>query len=512
MALPDPPMRDDPADAERLVLMSEMQRGIWFEERLSPGTLRNHISAAVVISSKFDTDRFEQAVQQVVDLNPLLRAEFTEIDGSPHQSVSCSGPPVSFEFVEGTELSRHDVDDRLRSHHASPFDLASGPPIRFLLLRQADGACVFSIAAHHLVADLWSLVLIWDEIRRLYEDGAINDRRARTKDYADFVRSEHHVLADVAQAHEHYRQRFDAWTSQAVDWIDTTGVGNGLSEIVAVDLTPDEGARVVAIAADLGVSVRSVVLAAFQTALHRDAHLDDVVVGELKANRSARFAALVGCCVNVVPRFAGFTEGLTLRALVEHVEHVDRADRHFDRVPFRALLRGLRPDHGARPFFAAMFAWQRSARIFDESTTTALAFGVDAGQVEVGTFTVEPITMPVRSATSPLTLLAGGGSTGLRLALEYQLEAVSPADVERLARELGSVLRSFASEPDSAISDLDLRPEAERERDEGAWRDAVRELDENVTTLDLINAQIRGRRDTLAVMDSTVSITYGRTR
>ena len=77
------------------------------------------------------------------------------------------------------------------------------------------------------------------------------------------------------------------------------------------------------------------------------------MIGELKANRSARLSALVGCCVNVVPRFGEASTGRTLRDLAEAVDRADREDRLFDRMPVRALLRNLRPDIGAKPFFAA---------------------------------------------------------------------------------------------------------------------------------------------------------------
>ena len=298
---------------------------------------------------------------------------------------------------------------------------------------------MFSIAAHHLVADLWSLVLAGDELRQLYEKGIVEIRPTRTTDYTDFVEAEHEAIADIETATDHYRARFDGWVAPEAEWIDTSQTTDGLAALRGVGLTADEAAGVQRAARELGVSPRSLVLAAFQTAIHRDAHLDSLVVGEVKANRSSRFAAMMGCCANVVPRFAEFGGFCTLRDLAEMIDLADRVDRRFDRVPFRRLLRDLRPDVGPSPFFAAMFAWQRTVGIFDEATTTAFAFGTDASSVDFGEISLAPVAMPVRSATAPLTLLGGTGPSGLVLALEYQLDAVPAATVERLGRAIRAV-------------------------------------------------------------------------
>ena len=71
--------------------------------------------------------------------------------------------------------------------------------------------------------------------------------------------------------------------------------------------------------------------------------------------------------------------------------------------------------------------------------------------------------MPVRSATAPLTLLAGEGPSGLAVsALEYQHDVLPKNHVGRLARSLAVVLEEFTRDPDTVIADLDLRPESER--------------------------------------------------
>ncbi len=117
--------------------------------------------------------------------------------------------------------------------------------------------------------------------------------------------------------------------------------------------------------------------------------------------------------------------------------------------------------------------------------------------------------MPARSATNPLTLLAGGGSADFRLAFEYQEGAITADTVERLGRELRSVLRAVVSEPDACVADLDLRSDEERAFHEAEWHSTIRSFDENVTTLDLIQAQIAERAASVAVSDSMVAITYG---
>ena len=49
-----------------------------------------------------------------------------------------------------------------------PFDLAAGPPIRFALVRLAAGDHLFLVNLHHIVADGWSLGIVFRELEALY--------------------------------------------------------------------------------------------------------------------------------------------------------------------------------------------------------------------------------------------------------------------------------------------------------------------------------------------------------
>jgi len=79
---------------------------------------------------------------------------------------------------------------RIEADYRRPFDLASGPVWRSSLFSSGPTEHVLLITAHHIAVDGWSLLLLLDELRRLYVEhtGGTAAALARVeKQYTDYA-------------------------------------------------------------------------------------------------------------------------------------------------------------------------------------------------------------------------------------------------------------------------------------------------------------------------------------
>jgi hypothetical protein len=96
-----------------------------------------------------------------------------------------------------------------------PFDLATGPLIRFSLIRLAEHEHILLLTIHHIVSDGWSMGVVVREVAALYRaflEGLPSPLPALPIQYADFAHWQRGWLRDGVLA-----QQLDYWKLQLAD-------------------------------------------------------------------------------------------------------------------------------------------------------------------------------------------------------------------------------------------------------------------------------------------------------
>lgn len=492
--------------------LSEAQRAIWLDQSFAPDSVAYHISAAVRILEPVDLHRLRQAIQSVLDTNPLLRATFHEVDGEPVQRIA-DASIVDLEMIDATDWSDVDVDDHLRRHHLRPFDLETGPPVRFTVLTRGTADHVLSFCLHHLVTDLWSNALLGYRIATAYNEleTAATAAAPRRSSYAKHVERERRTLSSprAEDAVNFWRQRVGHYEPAPAPCDrnrppDPVGIG----ALCDVELSQASASALHDSAQRHGVSLRAVVLAAYQVVLHRHTHADQVIVAEALAHRNLRTAQTIGCFINQVPRAATFSAGNTLHGVIRDLDdHVKASQRH-ESIPLPHIARQLGwPLSGLRPLETS-FAWQKTSQRVDAEFASAMVTGQDGAIAEVDGLAAQPLVMPIRSSPSPLTLLAApSDDTGLRLTFEYQPERFDRDTVETLARHLRRVCEAIVDNPDADIDLVGLADDDEQQRRAEEWRAVQRPIEE-LATHELVHRQALATPHAVAVRFGTERVTY----
>jgi glutamate-1-semialdehyde aminotransferase/3-oxoacyl-(acyl-carrier-protein) synthase/acyl carrier protein len=115
-----------------------------------------------------DVPALEQAIQLTVNRHEALKTLKVD-DGGFHIAEKARPKFEILHFNQLTESQQENLAAKFLSKQGSiSFDLSKGPFIRFLLLKINDVHQRLLMTTHHLVADGYSLEIIWSEIGKLY--------------------------------------------------------------------------------------------------------------------------------------------------------------------------------------------------------------------------------------------------------------------------------------------------------------------------------------------------------
>jgi amino acid adenylation domain-containing protein/non-ribosomal peptide synthase protein (TIGR01720 family) len=494
--------------------LSYGQQALWFVHQLDRLSAAYNVHIAFRIHSPLDVGALRSAFQAIVDRHAPLRSTFAEREGIPFQRVA-ERVEVAFSVHDATGLDAAALRRRLLEEVHRPFDLEHGPVFRVALFRTQD-AYDLIFTAHHVVVDMWSTIIILEELAAHYLGTTMPD--TLTLEYRDYVRRQSDMLhGDDGESLFRY-------------WRDTLR-----GDLPTLDLPLDRPrppaqtfrgrSRRFLIDAHIHTSLRSlareesstqfaVLVAAFQAFLHRLTEQDDVLVGAPTAARSRpEWDALVGHFANPVIMRATFGDDPTFRelcrragaAVVGAIEHQD--------FPFPLLVERLQivRDPARSPLFQAMISFERPHRA-EGRNSPAFVFGDEPVRRALGQLEIEPIPLLVDSAQFDLTLVLRESESNLFATLEYNTDLFNDSTIDRWIRHFLVLLEGATKDPDIRVSALPLveAEELGRLARSSVQRDASLNAPESV---DKAIAETASRQPkAVAVVDGPRSLSYGELR
>ncbi|MEH0934717.1 amino acid adenylation domain-containing protein, partial [Micromonospora psammae] len=290
--------------------LSPSQRRLWFLDQLAPDSAAYNTAMAERLRGPLAPAALRAALQAVADRHEVLRWRITRVAGAPQ--VSCDPPgDVPLTVVDLSDLDPADRETALRARlqtgAATRFDLATGPVWRAELYRLDADEHVLALTFHHAVFDGWSQAVLYDQLAAAYRaarDGAaaLGPLPATYADYAVWraARDRLHGPDDLAWWTTHLAGAPTVLELPADRARPAAQTYRG--EFAGAPFPPRLDARVRELAARLGATPSTVLLAAFGEVLRRLVDRTDHVVGVVVADRRlAAVADLVGFFVDVMP-------------------------------------------------------------------------------------------------------------------------------------------------------------------------------------------------------------------
>ncbi|SEO53048.1 non-ribosomal peptide synthase domain TIGR01720, partial [Nitrosospira multiformis] len=444
---------------EDLYPLSPLQSGILFHsvfDKDDQGIYLNQLRADI---EGLDATRFKAAWQAVVSCHPVLRTGFTIQDEKPLQWVSKT---VELPFVEYDWRDREDAERDLealaQAEHASGFDLAKPPLMRFALVRLADDRYHFIWTIHHLLLDGWSTSQLAGEVLRRYAGGFSPAQEASFRgrgEYRRFIEWLQRRDVEVSEAYWRERLKGIGEPTRLAATLPTHR-GNPDHEehfgehITELPLSLTE--RLVQFARRERVTLNTLVQAGWAILLSWYTGKQTVLFGATVAGRPADLPGaehLLGLFINTLPVSVTLQPEHQVGTWLRDLQAQNLASREHEQTPLYEIQRWL--GQSGQGLFDSILVFENYPmdEALRESTPGGLAFS----------------NIRNRESSNYPMMVSVMQSNVLSLGYSYDCRYFSRAVVESIAAQLNRLLdRIVATHANSPrrLGDIDILSEAER--------------------------------------------------
>lgn len=480
----------------KLLPLSPMQQGLLFHFLRDGRGAVDVVQLVCVQREGLRENAFREAWDRIVRRHEALRTSLAWEEGRRGQQ-SIGEPfaaPVSFHDWRAVDAAEKEVrfSEFRRRRRLAGFDLEIAPlwAVDVIRLADDDTRCVWTL--HHFVADGRSCeIVLWEvyaEYERITKGGAGELPPAvPASRFADWLGSR-----DEEADARFWKERLSGL--EAGTRIEDAGAPEGSGRVLLDRrLTPEQTEGLRRTAARHGVTLNTLVQAAWARVLALHTGSREVVYGVIRAGRApllTRDDSAVGVFINTVPLrlevAASGGVGEFLHAVRER--HLELRD--YEHSPLAEIQRwsGL---PATAPLFDTLL-------IFDHHT-------VEGGLRERGGWDERRVEH-YEDTGYPVSVYAyGNGCMLLRLA--FHLEHITSARAEMLLRHFEHTLLGWLERAQD-LSELPVMPVADRDRLLNGWNDTAAEVGPASRIEEAFVTAVLERPDEIAVVAGEARLTY----
>ncbi|WP_137811337.1 non-ribosomal peptide synthetase, partial [Gordonia sp. GAMMA] len=481
--------------------LSPLQRGLQFQAELAAagreaGAVDVYTAQAVLtLKGEVDATRLAEAVREVFARHRVLRSSFVRVPSGEVVAVVPETLEIPWRTVDA-DNGDDAIDVVAQVERATPFDLESGPLMRFVLVRSGTRSTLV-VTSHHILIDGWSSPLIMADLFALYATGqtytgTVAAESGARGDYFDYLR---YIAASDTEA------GLAAWRSvlSAVD--EPTLVGSA-REATSDQLPRDHSvllpAEITSAVDDLtrarGVTVSTVMQFAWAVLLSRITGRRTVVFGETVSGRPADLdgvETMVGLFINTLPAVADVDPGARAADVLDALQASKVAvldHQHLGLPELTALV-------GRGQLFDTL-AVHESYPVDAQS----LKRGADAGGIGIEDLDATD------STHYPLNLVTGVVGDQIELKLKYLPAAFDERQVEVYSDALIRILTTLVADPATEVGAISLLDDAEYRSE--LTPPVTRTRNTDVSLAELFARAARTHADRPAVTDTTSTLDY----
>ncbi len=494
------------------------QQRLWFIEQLLPGDSLYTIPLVFRLTGSLQRSYLQQSIQDIVRRHESLRTTFDVVNGQLVQVIA-SGlqVPLSLDDLRTLPASTRETAalNRIWQEIQQPFHLNKGPLFRVQLLQLQDAEHLLLMALHHIIFDEWSSGVLIRELGALYAALVENKPLALPElpiQYADFAYWQREWLqGEVLNAQLRY------WKQQLKDVpiLNLPGAASrplmqshqGASQLL--ELPQQLLDALEELSQQTGVTLFMILLAAFQTLLHRYTGQTDIAIGSPIANRHrSELEGLIGFLVNSLVLRTNLIGDPTFRELLDRVRDVTLAAYAHQDLPFEKLVEELQPIRSLsqNPLFQVVFAVQNTP--MEQLVLPGLVLSSMNLETKTSRFDLE---LYLWKCADNFRNLWGQGwqqSDGLRGVIVYNTDLFDSSTIAALRHHFQTLLENIVANPNSHLSALSLLSVEEQRSLLQNWHSNQSSFPSNSSIHQLFEAQVMQRPTAIAVKFGNQHFTY----
>ncbi len=285
--------------------LTHPQKGIWYLEKMYPGTSVGTIAGTVRIKGKVDFKLLEQAINIVIEKNDGLRLRICIGEDSEPKQYLANYQYKKFDFFDFTRKTEEFYDWNEKQTQI-PMAIIDSDLFYFAIFKTGNQEGGFFGKLHHLISDAWSTINVTNQVLDVYQGLAndINVKVEKRPSYLDYVLEE-----DSYKYSLKYEKDKEYWEKKYDTIPEFTRFDNKESyreNIKSKRKTLVVGKRITQSFNDFckqrGISVHTLFLAALAVYINQITDKEDIVIGIPILNRTnAKQKETIGMFISHLP-------------------------------------------------------------------------------------------------------------------------------------------------------------------------------------------------------------------
>jgi amino acid adenylation domain-containing protein len=484
--------------------LSECQRGLWALQKMHPELTAYNVPLCLRVFRKLDIEMLRKACQFLVKQHPSLSCGIKEERGALFHTPAES--PIILEESNFEKASDDAIDTHLLRQLKAPFDLKTGPLIRFHLVHSSKAESILLIAMHHLVVDGLSAIPLLQTLLDAYlaiSKGLAPKPSAVSSSFGGFVEWQQMQLAgESGKRLESYWRAQLSGDLPALNLITDSPRSNTIlseGQIVTVSIEKEFASELRSFVRNQRVSLATLFLGLYKTLLHRYSGDSEIVVGVPTQLRPAGFEGHVGYFINMLPiRTRGLAD-LTFKGLLQSLQRTMADGMDHAAYPFPRMVKalGLTGGENANPLFQVAFEYQS----FLDPDAFESRYKED--------FPFELLERPRQTGEYELVLEVVERAGGFDLNFKYDAALFGTATIQRMAKHFVALTQDVVVDPNSSLRSYRMLSKGELEQIRSEWNNTKKEYSRDRCVHDLIEARAQEAPHAIAFQIADRSMTYG---
>ena len=490
-----------PDEIEDSYALSPLQQGMLFHTLYAPQPGVEIVQFVFNIHAYLNVNAFKQAWQQLIDLSPNLRTSFQwEGLDEPLQRIHRS---ALLSFIEedwrttSLDEQRKRIDEFVRADRRRGFDLTRAPMMRVALFQ--IGNCDFHIVLsfHHALLEGRSLIRILAQVHELYDSivRGVSIQFTPSRPYREYIDMLERL--DLRKAESFWRENLRGFTNP------TPVSAGGIQKVPADDqrehreratqLSAELTSSLKAFALENGVTLYTLVEAAWALLLSRYSGQQDVVFGIIRASRSS-FGndEAVGLYINTIPVRINISTDKSVRSWLKELRARQGRLREYAQTPLLKIQEWCDLPSGM-PLFESILVF--------ENHDIRSSIQSHWENWEIRDFTI------LEQTNYPISL-SGWGGESLLLKIEYERNLFDEATIDRMLGHLATMLQAMPAQAEAHVSDLPMLTAAERRQLLYEWNPESSVAPEFASVDQLFEEQAARTPNAVAVLSEEEHISY----
>ncbi|MGD9488074.1 MAG: amino acid adenylation domain-containing protein [Calditrichaceae bacterium] len=485
--------------------LSFSQTRLWFIDQLMPDNPSYNLQSVYEIKGEFRKDLFEASLKEIMQRHETLRTGIVNLDGKASLRIyENTKPDIQFiDLMAADSAGKAAEADQLTLHEAStPFDLATAPLFRTMLIRLEKNIHRVILTFHHIISDGWSMSIFITELTRIYRAGLLNlnpDLPDLPIQYADYAHWQQHQLTE-----EYFKKGLDYWISNlsgsepVIDLpVDRQrpAVPSGKGSFKKFELSESIARKLKQIAENENSTMFMILLSAFSVLLNRYSGQEDISIGSPVANRDrTETEHLIGFFVNTIVLRINLINNPAFTDMLRQVRETALNAFSHQEIPFEKIVDALHPERNTNhtPLFQVMFALQ--------NTPKPEKMDID--------LELTPIVSHSGTAKFDLTLFMLEDNDRISGAMEFNTDLFDESTIDLILIHFQNLLESIARNPAEKINRLNMIPENEKHNLLTGWNGIDKRLTLDLPVHRVFEEQARRIPDQIALEIGAIRLSY----